>query len=67
MLKIGDSFTRFMRDVDVTRTVESIDGMYVIYSIVYSKPSSARKNLTGQRLSMDTFMDWANKADKTNK
>jgi hypothetical protein len=67
MLNPGDSFTQFRSNVDVTRTVERLDGMYVIFSISYSKPTHNCRDLTGQRLAMEVFMDWANKADKQEK
>jgi hypothetical protein len=67
MLEPGDSFTIFRREADVTRTVERLDGMYVFFSITYSKTSNNRRNLTNQKLSLDSFMDWVNKADKHQK
>jgi hypothetical protein len=67
MISPGDSFTHFKSSVDITRTVEGFEGMYVVFSVTYSDPSHSCKNMARQKLSIETFMNWANKADRTTK
>jgi hypothetical protein len=61
-IKVGDSFTRITQSVDITRTVIRLEGMYVIFSTTHSEPG--RKVLPERKSALESFADWANKADK---
>lgn len=60
--KVGDSFTRRNRSYDVTRTILSVEGLYITYQVSYSPPNKPVP--PPQRASLDSFADWANRADK---
>ncbi len=62
--KAGDSFTLQTRSYDVTRTINEMDGMYVLFTTSYSKNGKECKPPVDGRLSLESFSDWAYKADK---
>lgn len=63
---IGDSFTKYTREYDVTRTITGMEngGMYMIYTTSYLKKGKEYKPpVHNGRLSIESFADWAYRAD----